>query len=441
MKLLKPFNLIMLVLIPIIMFFGFSLRSYAVVGKGEDYVEFNSSFYRSSPSTYYTYENPVTKTNTTGGVSCSLTSYDWDYFNLEYHIVTSKGDFVVATSSGTSSANLVSVLYLSGSPVGYYGVFRGQVKSGVNTTSVTLSCSTGVGTCTDQSSISADVTVIKQDVNTIKNNTSTLLTRTANIYSDTQEILDILNSLNGGYWFLYSLTNKEYSGDNYIYELSSHRLQFTVPSIQGDFWSYEYYALLSDGSTALIDAGTFDSSTLSVNKVIPTDSFNSCPLKSFVKINGINSSNVTISPTTLVVYLRDKDALNVAIPFIEENWDTIASSEELAQLDIRSEAIDDIILGNNDFENGAFEDLTDGLNDFGFSNWSLVPIATELNTTKNIITMFYNVLPFKIQWLFTSVMALGLIMMLLTVGTRVVQRTGDFTRAKPVKMSYKHKGK
>lgn len=435
------------------MFFGFSLRSYALVGKDGDYVEFNSSFYRVSPGTAYTFDNPVTKTNSVGSVSASITGSDWDYYSLEYHIVTSKGDFVVASSYGSSSASLVSVLYLSGSPVGYYGTFRGQVKSGVNSTSVTLSCSSGINTCTDESSVSSDVTVIKQNVNTIN-------TRTANIYNDTQEILDLLQDFDN---YIYYISDYKYfSGDwyansNNTYTKLSGALYksfFTVNSTDFDYLTITLFVNYLNGTSVPVLSKSYTSSSFSslsssdtiFNLTNSNIYYDSAPVSFFIGLDIYGSSDHVISFGNINNVSFDwvsipHNPLNVAIPFVEDNWDTIASSDELAQLNIRSEGIDDIILGNNDFENGAFEDLTDGLNDFGFSNWSLVPIATELNTTKNIITMFYNVLPFKIQWLFTSVMALGLIMMLLTVGTRVVQRTGDFTRAKPVKMSYKHKGK
>lgn len=432
MKLFKPFNLIMYILIPIIMFFGFSLYSYGselkhfTFGGSSSGTTFNgtvctqnTSVSSASEDCWTFIHSPVLQ------IRCTQTTAFTYPMSWEFHVVTTAGDFVCSTgtvSSLTASSwtQLITNKYVNNFLGAIQYVYVTCNYSRTNTTMITWSGNFDVE--------------LRDTENEIWNKTNNQ--RINETLTNTQLILD---SLGGGSGFDYTtptFTNCNLDTsveDDYYYTiLLNNSITFnTIP----DFASISLVGVFQDGTDAVLKTFYFDNATLTdsptQNIIVDNMSFSSKCMSTYLvtSCGGVDSPCFTFVPNNHLLLKN----LNKVF----DSWADISSSEQLNNLNNTTGSIGTIISDNGTFENSAFTNLSNNLDSFGFDDWSLVPISSELTTAKNIITMFYNILPFKIQWLFTSIMALGLIVMLLTVGTRVVQRTGDFTRAKPVKMNIK----
>lgn len=383
--------------------------------------------------------------------------------SVELHIVTTEGDFVLTGnkvhSLSTTAVSIMGTGYgtsFQGVPVGYYCVVDYQTSS-----NVTITLSGSFTWTTEHDNQDYWFTTIDGHVVDINN--------------DTQRILELLedssspelSNLPNGYTpvlfaYNHTLTNgNEYIANDSVFNIEYPDTQFTSSTKTLDyiytvpFGTRSYLFTLSFDSPSTISLndtwavtvtynsrvnGTFsDTSTGNLNykKLINYNSTGTGRAIYFIQVDNITdlaNFRFIVRQTSGGILCQNIKYSAFVLDQSSSDWSVIANSDNLTSLNDTSDSIGTIISDNNNFESSAFTDFSDNLEEFGFDDWSLVPISSELNTTKNIITMFYNILPFKVQWLITSVMGLGLIVMLLTVGTRVVQRTGDFTRAKPVKM-------
>lgn len=456
MKLFSFRNFILGLFVSIGLFIGFGLFSFAAdngtvtishtTGTAKSQYDGVTGYYSIYSSTAYA--NKYTKlTNITLNVKSSASVTFTQPLTVSLHLVTTDGDFVISgnkvASLTTSNVSIKGIGYpssLDGCPVAYY-----------------IECSyVANANCTLTFSGSFDWEISDNGeeywYRTIDGNVVDTL-------ENTNTIISMLSDMGGSFYYCQgcsassvanmSSTNLSNDYNNYFnYDFSYYiRILDTNFDYVYYYWTLNYF----DGTTC--NYGGYI-------KLLPTDNVSNMRGLSFSsdkRVKSIVFNVVVFGGNTEVVRIYKnstgstnpmgtetiipRNSLNVYDTRESADWSTISNSQQLTDLNDTSGSIGTIISDNNVFESSAFTDFSDNLEEFGFDDWSLVPISSELNTTKNIITMFYNILPFKVQWLITSVMGLGLIVMLLTVGTRVVQRTGDFTRAKPVKMSYKSKGK
>lgn len=481
MKLLKPFNLIMFVLIPIIMFFGFNLRSYAADSgtvtisqtTGTSKAQFSgiNGYYSLYGGTAMADDKYTKFSNITLNVKSSTSATFTRPLSVELHIVTTEGDFVLTGNKvhtlSTTNTSIKGTGYSSsfaGVPVGYYCFVDYQ-----SSTNVTITISGSFDWETDYDDQNYWHTTINGHVVDTMENTNRILELLED--SSTPELSNLPNGYTPVLFaYNHTLTNgNEYIANDPVFNIEYPDTTFTSSTKVLDqiytvpFGTRSYLFTLSFDTPSTIPVNDLWNITCTYNsKINGTFTDTSTGNLNYKQIRNYNSTstgrsiffiqvdNITdLGNFRFIVRQTSGSTLCQNIRYsafvldqTSSDWSVLANSDTLTGLNDTSDSIGTIISDNNDFESSAFTDFSNNLEEFGFDDWSLVPIATDLTTTKNIITMFYNILPFKVQWLFTSVMALGLIVMLLTVGTRVVQRTGDFTRAKPVKMkdSYHKKG-
>ena len=145
MKLLKPFNLIMLVLIPIIMFFGFSLYSYAAdsgtvtisqnTGTSKSQFSGINGYYTIGGGTAYADDKYTSISGVTLTVKSSSSVTFTRPLSVELHLVTTEGDFVLTGnkvhSLSTTATSIMGTGYsnsFQGVPIAYYCVVGYHVE-------------------------------------------------------------------------------------------------------------------------------------------------------------------------------------------------------------------------------------------------------------------------------------------------------------------------
>lgn len=458
MKLLKPFNLIMIVLIPIIMFFGFSLRSYA---NGV----FNYTFQIKHSSTSYSDNNHNCTIDLSGSPIFTISrdtnsiSYSGDYINATLKATTSEGTFDIKSSttyisSNTSSSNLgfdnLGSITLPGYFINLYvdyssGKYKGGDYSGTENGSTYSG--TGGNSYNGNEFGTFTSTYDMARISAIGN--SSYGSFTNGVFSDNGDYPTIFYTSSVYFPFGTDLSNM----DNTYFRLNMNipRSTFNISSTSFDFIKIDLYSILANGDTVLLDSyfdtpsnfNNISSSTVLFSGTSKSMQFDYSATGFYFAYTLYGIRDKVISNSSLLYPLVsytifNKNSLNVIDTREQSDWSTIGESDELSDLSDTSTSIEDTLADNNTFEESAFTSLDNSLADFDFDTWSLVPAENGIKVASYFINSFYNHLPYKVQWLITSVIAFGLISMLLTVGTRVIQRTGEFTRARPVRVSERH---
>lgn len=448
MKLLKPFNLIMFVLIPIFMFLGFSLCSYASGISSKTYqirhsnTSFNDNIHNCT-------------VNLSGNPSFSInretnsSSYTGDTIYATLKVTTSDGTFDIKSSStyissSTSTSNLgfndLGTVTLPGYFINLFVDYSSGVYKGGGITG------TEYGTITNSSmytTYSGDITGAIQSTYDMARitgiNNSSYGSFTNGTFSNNSEY-PITTYTSDSFYAHYSAIDNYYlDSNNSIYRSGGTIAfqNFTLNSNSFDYITIRMHVICENGNDSIIgtynaDYNTFtslSSSSVIFNFTNTNVTLTSCPVVWYYEYTVYGSDMPIItsfySPFRNAYFSRVQlNPLNVYDTREAADWQTIEDSDELENFNNTSVSMNEIISDNNDTFNNDYSDYDNYISRVDLSG-SKTKFNELVAIPKSYLNAFYTGLPDDIKGFIRIILNIGLAMMVLTVGTRVMRYRGN----------------